>query len=411
VSGHTDEEKRRIEQALPRSLRGRGPGYRRMLEAIPLRIAVDGIRGKSSLTEAVDRELRRRSLTTYAKETGTDPISYDDGTPHPIDRRGEDVTLDETIWEMKRYFPYEAAVVENQAIGEYTMRFFNRRLLDPHYLLVTNVRRDHQGDIHRDLDGIARAFGRAANPGSTLICGERRPKLRDIIREKATERGARFVAANPPEDDYVPGLENLAILDALLEDVFEEGLAEERRQRERRRLEQRFTWRDASRPGLRWFPAAEVNDVDSTQALLDHLVDQRDVPVTFVAYFRADRRDRTASFVPFLRRHLEDGTAERAYLAGAGAKVVQRRLSGLGNRVTVVEADPDRAEAIVDRIHAGSRAGHVMTIGNAVPPFPRAIQAELSSDEASGDVAFEPVTFQPVQQEPRSARSGPGVAR
>jgi hypothetical protein len=410
VSGHTDEEKRRIEQDLPPGLRGRGAGYRRMLEDISLRVAVDGIRGKSSLTKAVDDELRRRGLTTYAKETGTDPISYDDGTPHPIDRRGEDVTLDETVWEMKSYFPYQAAVVENQAIGGYTMRFFNRRILDPHYLLVTNVRRDHQGDIHRDLEGIARAFGRAANPGSTLICGERRPELRGIVREEATDRGARFVAADVPEDDYVPGLETLAILDALLDDAFDDGLSADRRQRERYHLEQRFSWRDASRPGLRWFPAAEVNDVDSTQAILDHLLDQRDVPVTFVAYFRPDRRDRTASFVPFLRRHLEDGTAEGAYLAGAGAEVVQRRLSDLGDRATVVEADPDRAETIVDQIHDSSQAGHVMTVGNAVPPFPRAIQAELSTDEPPEDVTFEPVTFEPVRRRTRSPPRAPKVS-
>jgi len=97
MSGHTDEEKQAIEAALPKHLQGRGSGYRRMLDEIDLRIAIDGIRGKSSLTNLVDQTLRDRGLTTYAKETGTDPISYKDGKPYPIDRRGKDVTLDETI--------------------------------------------------------------------------------------------------------------------------------------------------------------------------------------------------------------------------------------------------------------------------------------------------------------------------
>lgn len=403
MSGHTDEEKRRIEAELPPRFRGRGPGYRRMLQAVDLRVGIDGIRGKSSLTRMVDDALRHRGLTTYAKETGTDPISHHDGTPHPIDRRGEEVTLDETVWEMKRFFPYEAAVVENQAIGGYTMRFFNKRILDPDYLLITNVRRDHQGDIHRTREGIARTFGRSANAGCTVLCGERDPELRRILREHTEARGARFVPA-PPPGDYVPGLENLALLDELLGQAFGERLGEARFERARRELEARFRWREAGRPGLFWFPAADANDVDSTEAILQHLRDGRHVSVTFVAYFRPKRRDRTASFVPFFRRHLASGSADRVYLAGAGAKVVKRRLGAFGDRVAVLEDDPDRAPEAVDRVAAESRARHVMTVGNAVPPFPRALRRELAPREAETPGEGGPVTFPVVHRRDRPSK-------
>jgi hypothetical protein len=139
-----------------------------------------------------------------------------------------------------------------------------------------------------------------------------------------------------------------------------------------------------------------VNDVDSTQAILDHLDTQAAKPVTFVAYFRPKRRDRTASFVPFFRRHLNSGRVEAVYLAGAGANVVARRLSEHRERVTVVEDNPDRASAIVDQIEQETTGGHIMTVGNAVPPFPRAIQAELDADQPATGVTFQPVVFHPV---------------
>lgn len=377
MTGSPADHTEPVEADLPARLRGRS-GFRSLLESLDLRVGVTGIRGKSSLTRMLDRALRARGWTTYAKVTGTEPVSYADGTPHPIERDGP-VMLDETMWEMKRWWPYEAAVVENQAIGPYTMRSFNELFLRPTHILVTNVRRDHQGDIARSREGIARAFGRSVYPEATVLLGEPDPDLRAILREEAEARGAHVVEASPPSEAYIPALESVTLLDALLEEVTGSGLDAETWTDHVADLQRTFRWKPSSRDGLRWFHGAEINDVDSTLIVLDHLFSQDPRPITFVAYFRQDRRDRTASFVPFLRREIRRGRTNRVYLAGDGAETVARRLNA-PDIVDVVPDDPSLVPALVDWI-ARERAGRVMTLANAAPPFPKALAAELRTED------------------------------
>lgn len=380
-------EQARVDARLPARFQGRGRGYRRMLETVPLRIGISGIRGKSSLTRLVERHLRRRGHVTYAKRTGTDPVSMKMGVEHPIDRGDRSVMLDETMWELKRFYPYTAAVVENQAISEYTMRIFNRQFLRPTHILITNVRRDHQGTIASSLPDLARAFGRSIHPGATVISGEQDPDLNAVLKEEVRATGGTFLAARIPEDAYVPGLENVAILHRFLVDATGRGLTLGDWASEADGLRAHFRWRVSSRDGLSWFPGADVNDVDSTRAILDHLTRDDPGPVTLVAYFRADRRDRTASFVPFLRWALSEDRADHVVVAGPGAGKVARALdaAGHGDRVHRVPDDPDRAGDIVDRVADLSTRGRVMTVANAVPPFPRQVAEELSVDDDPSD--------------------------
>lgn len=383
MTGHTPEERRAIEASLPSRFRGRGEGYRRMLDAVKVRVSVSGIRGKSGLTMLLEKAFRERGYATYAKQTGTDPVSYKDGVAHPIDRRGKKVKLDETMWEMKRFSPYDVAIVENQAITEYTMRVFNRCLVRPHFLVFTNIRRDHQGDIARTLPGLARSFGASANRGSTVVSGEQRPELNDILRHHAEAQGASFVDVSVADEEYVPGIESVAIVDKVLELATGEGLSGAAFEERLTGLRRHFRWWPSSRPGIRWFHGGEINDIDSTAAIRRYLARDEPGPVTYVAYFRADRRDRTASFVGYLQEALGTGDADRAYVAGPGAGLVARRLSSCGGPVTLLPDDPHRVPEFVDRVARESEGGRVMTIVNAVPPFPKAFAREMSLDPSN----------------------------
>lgn len=364
----------RIEKALPRRFRGRS-GYRRLLDGVRLRVSVSGVRGKSGLVRMTDQALRARGLSVYAKETGTDPVSYKDGVPHAIPRDPHKKALmEETLWEVKTYWPMDAVVLENQAITPYTMRIFNEGFCRAQYLLVTNVRRDHLGTLGRAPDRIARAFGQSAPPGCVVVSGERDPALRTLIEREANERDARFLNASPRQPG-LPGLECLTVLDALLWSALGEGLSREEWLRHENELRGRFRWTPSRLHGVKWFDGAEINDVDSTGSVLNYLQRTQPLPVNFVAYFRRDRLDRTASFVPFLRRALEEGVAVRAYVSGHGSQSVARRLSGWP--VHVIHDRADAVPGLLDRLGRECRDQAVMTIANAVPPWPRAVAAGL----------------------------------
>lgn len=354
-------------------------GSRQVLDAYDARVSVMGTRGKSGLVERLARVFHGRGLSTYAKVTGTDPVSYKDGVGHPIPRGEGAVHLDETLWELAHFAPADVAIVENQAIGPYTMRVFNRRFLDPDVVLVTNLRRDHQPELGDDLESIARANGQAASPGSQVFCGEPRAEAREPFLEEAREAGATAVDASPAGGISVPGREVLPLIDHALTHLYGRGLTHAERSQLERELRETFRWRESSREGLVWFHGAEMNDVDSTAETLDYLQRDQARPVTFVAYLRKDRRARTRAFRGFLQDALDAGEAEKVYLAGHGAQALARRLEAPEDLVEVVPDEPDRVPQLVDRIQAESRSGRVMTVANAVPPFPRRLADELEA--------------------------------
>jgi hypothetical protein len=368
-------DRRAIERRLPPTYRGRR-GWERMLDQTPLRISVSGIRGKSGLTRMVEEALRQRGLSTYAKITGTDPVSYKDGVAHAIlrDPRKKSV-LEETYWEAKKFWPFEAMVLENQAITPYTMRVFNHVYCRPHRLLITNIRHDHLADIARTLPRMAAAFARSAPPGCAIISGERDLGLRKVMRDEAQARDVRFIDASPRVNRAVPGLESITILDALLRDVNLPGIPKEQMRAHRSRLEDVFRWRETSLEDVHWFHGAEINDVDSTMAAINHIQHKRRLPVTMVAYLRRDRTDRTASFIPFFERMLNTGRARKVYLAGHGAQQVAKRMKPLP--VAVVEDDVSAVAALAKRLARECRGGGVVTVANAVPPWPRALARAL----------------------------------
>lgn len=376
-------ERRAIERRLPRRYRG-VTGYRRMLDDVPLRIAVTGTRGKSGLVVMLERELRARGLATYAKITGYDPISIVDGERHDIVRAGRPgAVLHETMWELKRWWGggYDAVVLENQATSEYTMRVFNQAFARPGHLLIPNVRRDHLAELGRSLEVHARAFVRAAPHGTTIVSAEPDARLKTIMAE-ATERiGGRFIDVAPDPEELPPGFGRPLLVDATLRDIGLEGLGPARLEVERQRLAETYAWRPSAFEGLDWFDGAGINDVDSTAAVL-RWMQQRDARrVALFAYFREDRADRTETFRDLFRVALADGTVERVYVSGARAAVVARQLRSFGDRVRVVPDDVSEAIATVRAIAEDCRGGAIMTVANAVPPFSRAVSSVLRAPD------------------------------
>lgn len=383
LRGRTDVDRRAVDATLPHRFRGRR-GYQRLLDAVPLRVSVSGTRGKSGLTRAAESALLQRGYRTYAKQTGTDPISIRDGEHHPIDRPTRGGALfDENIWEVKRWYGdgVDALVLENQAISAYTMRVFNELFCKPHYLLLTNVRRDHVEDLGDDITRHPAAFARSAPRGCTLISGDADEDVAYLLRRECESVGARFVDAAPERDRvFPPGYESVTVLDTLLRLATGQAMSDEELQAEHDRIATDFVWQDAALPGVAWFPGAEINDVDSTRAILRWLNRQDPKPTSFIAYLRADRRGRTATHAALFAEGLAEGWCERVYLAGHGSSYVARRLRQWGDRVRVYDDDLSEVDRMVDDVGSECTGEAVMTVVNAVPPFPREVAARLRGD-------------------------------
>ncbi len=365
-----------IERRLPPDLRGTGIGYQRLLGTVPLRISVSGVRGKSSCAriahEALSRRIQGRVVT---KITGTDPVVLRDEAELPLEREGP-VMLDETLWTVKAQSPMDALVIENQAITPYTMRVVHEELVQPHYVLVTNLRRDHQSTLAPDREGIAQVMADSIPDGARVLLGEVDADVAASFVAAASPRIRDIEHVTDPDLPDVPGAENILLVNRLMERVSGEGLDEGEKRRALARLEDAMRWRPTRWASSQWFPGGEANDVDSTQMLVDWLQKQHPGPITFVAYFRDDRRGRREAFTRFLLHAFQAKFAADAYVAGPGSEFVARKLRNEGWPVQVVHDNRKSARELAS--HLGPTSARIMTIANAVAPWAREFAKSIS---------------------------------
>lgn len=119
--------------------------HERTLQRVPLRIHVNGSRGKTQTTYLLTQALQAAGLRAAGKVTGTLPLMIGpEGERHPLARRGP-----ANIAEQKTFLRYAArhqikvAVLECMAIRPDLQRVSERALIQSQIGIVTNVRPDH----------------------------------------------------------------------------------------------------------------------------------------------------------------------------------------------------------------------------------------------------------------------------
>jgi hypothetical protein len=310
---------RRVRTAV-RQFAGAGPIHRRRLDGAELRIAVAGVRGKSTAVEWLRRALSERGHRTYAKVTGVEPTSIVDGFRFPVSR-SEPVRLYENEREVRRFAPFDAAVIENQGIRDYTTRLVNEQFVRPHIVFLTNVREDHLDTLGASRRHVARSLARAVPDATTVVCGEQDPDLREKLTVELDRRDApvHYVEI-PDEHRHVPGAEIAFGVDETLRRAGERPLTDRRIQSHLTSM--RPEWRHL--PEGRVFDAAAANDVQSTELLRRALVADGEV-IQPIVRLRADRRGRSASFLRYLNRLAAEGAIERVRVLGSVPPAFVRR--------------------------------------------------------------------------------------
>ncbi|MHB1262541.1 MAG: hypothetical protein ACYC2H_12595 [Thermoplasmatota archaeon] len=368
------------DSTLPAALRG-PDGFVRLIQGIGLRISVIGTRGKSTLATMATAALKRRGLAVHSNA----PAPPSDPEPSSLATRvlgwaglesgaGDDFTA--TRDAIRKDWPVAALVLRNPAEQAAAQRKFHAQVALPHYVLLTNVRRDAHGPLKGGPASAARALARTVTPGATLVSGESDPALKAALRRECERLGVPFVDAAPARLD-VPGAEAVSVLDALLVHRFGSGLQAPEEDLLRRELEARFRWASSTIPGVRFFDAGPIHDVDSTQIALNHLQALRRHPVTFVAYFRRDRPGRTRSFAPFLADLLNAPDTRQVFLAGPGSRGVAEGLRRWESQVHVVPDDLASVPRLVRRLQFECQGGAIVTLANGGPEWPRALVAAL----------------------------------
>ena len=293
--------------------------YERQLDKLKIRIYVNGIRGKSTVTRLIAGVLREAGIQTLAKTTWSAAmVILPNGEEIPIQRRSS-ATIMELFNIAKRYLKKdtEAIVFETMALFPANQIASQDLLVKGNINVITNVREDHQDVMGESLEEIADTMSLIIPHEGVVITAEDRPHLRERLGKNAEARGSRMVYADPAwvtdKDlagfNYLSFRENISIGLAVAEML---GIPRSTAMRGMWNARpdvgvvniQRTTWKKKE---IIWIPLFAVNDRESTIISVDALQPYYREDATRIGILnnRYDRADRAMRFANIASKDLD----------------------------------------------------------------------------------------------------------
>jgi poly-gamma-glutamate synthase PgsB/CapB len=159
--------------------------HQRHIRSIPIRVHVNGTRGKSSVTRLIAAGLRAGGIRTFAKTTGTLPrIIDDEGLEIPIIRPHS-----ANIIEQVKVFRYvarrhpQAIIIECMAVQPQYQWVCEHSLVRSTVGVITNARPDHLKEMGPTVWDVARSLDNTLPPGKVAFTSEE--KLFSIMEKDA----------------------------------------------------------------------------------------------------------------------------------------------------------------------------------------------------------------------------------
>ncbi len=363
--------------------------HHRNRRAIPHRIHVNGIRGKSSVTRLIAAGLRGGGYRAWGKVTGTEPNIIDaDGREIAIQRmNGASLNEQRTIFSLAARERVDALVIECMAVQPKYQEVAEDAFVQSTVGVITNVRPDHLEVYGDSFDGVAQALANTV-PYRGVLYTTPGPAV-SIFERVAKQRRARVVSVSADEVDeaavapfpYYEHRENVALALRVCEQLGvdrEVALAAMAKSRPDPGVLRIF---EARRDGrlLHVVNALAANDPESTLRLYELLVAGRwDCPLLLFVNTRRDRPLRSIQLGELLAKI----SAARYFVAGNDVRSVLNaaRDAGVDSALLVdcAHARPhDLAERMLNEV---GREAVLFAIGNTAGGGLATID-ELARDE------------------------------
>jgi len=136
--------------------------HQKRIYSIPIRIHINGTRGKSSVTRLIGAGLRAGGVSAITKVTGTFPrLILEDGTETYIHRKSDPNILEQlSIVKYAAKRKVQALVMECMALQPQFQSITENQMIHANIGVMTNVRLDHVDVMGRTLPEIAQTLGR-----------------------------------------------------------------------------------------------------------------------------------------------------------------------------------------------------------------------------------------------------------
>ncbi len=193
--------------------------HQKRIYSIPIRIHINGTRGKSSVTRLIGAGLRAGGIPNITKVTGTFPrLILEDGTETYIHRKSSANILEQlAIVRFAAERKAQALVMECMALQPGYQTITETKMIHSNIGVMTNVRLDHIDIMGHTLPEIAECMGRTIPKNELLFTSEN--VVPDILKKLADKRNAVTHFVDPglvtPEEmkgfSYIEHRDNVAL--------------------------------------------------------------------------------------------------------------------------------------------------------------------------------------------------------
>ena len=368
------------------------------LETIPIRIHVDGSRGKTGTCRLIGAALRANGLRVVVKTTGKMPVLIDaSGNEKVIDRPPTptaNLREQKEIVRLAAEQHAQAIVVECMAVDPELRRTSENTLIRATLAVITNVRRDHLEVIGPDIGTGARNLSDVIPPNGTVVTAEHR--LLPPLEDEAEKRHAKVVTVDPETISdallesfpYITFKENIALalgvsdllgldreraLDGMLHSTPDYGTV-------------RLFERESRAGPYTLVCALGVNDVDSLLELQRELIRRKKLnggPIVGLFNSREDRATRSLEFARMMVRELE---FRSVIVTGRHTKAFVRAAVRNGYpRDRISEMEDATPREILEAVDARAPPdGAVFACGNMVTSIGYGLVEELLGGGSDG---------------------------
>lgn len=177
------------------------------LRHIPIRINVNGIRGKSTATRLITAILQEAGYKTIGKTTGTSArmIYWDRDDEKEVKRRPFGVSLTEQVRVINEAATLgaEALVCECMAVRPEYQKVYQHQMLKSTITIITNVLEDHLDEMGPTTNEIAFAFAETIPYHGAVVIPD--CSFTDFFRRVAEQRGTEVFVTDDSEisQDYL----------------------------------------------------------------------------------------------------------------------------------------------------------------------------------------------------------------